>query len=118
MAAPKFAVIFWAYSSSPTRTRPAAMRWARWPIMSPCSPCRRLEAYESCQVVASIANLLAPNCDDRLKPSAITASDVGFLRGVYKMMDPGASLQVQQNQIAGEMAKSITAKAAPPAAPQ
>ena len=76
------------------------------------------EAYESCQVVPSIANLLAPNCDDRLKPSAITASDVGFLRGVYKMMDPGASLQVQQNQIAGEMAKSITAKPAPPAAPQ
>jgi hypothetical protein len=67
------------------------------------------QAYDDCQVVPSIANLMAPNCDARLKPDQISASDIGFLRGLYKM-DPGASLQVQQDQIAGEMAKTFQVK--------
>ncbi|HWY62326.1 MAG TPA: hypothetical protein VNW15_10545 [Rhizomicrobium sp.] len=63
-------------------------------------------AYESCQAVASVANEMSPGCAAALKPDAISPSDIGFLRGIYRM-DPGASLQVQQDQIAGEMQKSL-----------
>jgi hypothetical protein len=67
----------------------------------------RLEGDESCQPVPSVVNIMAPSCPDSRKPDTISASDVAFLRGVYKM-DPGATLQVQQNDIAGEMEKSLT----------
>ncbi len=70
----------------------------------------RLQGDESCQAVPSIINLWAPSCAN--KPDAISASDIGFLRGVYKM-DPGATLQVQQDQIAGEMAKTISVRSGP-----
>ncbi len=70
----------------------------------------RLKDDQSCQPVSSIVNLMAPSCAD--KPLAITASDIGFLRGVYKM-DPGATLLVQENDIAAEMAKAIPAKTGP-----
>ena len=66
----------------------------------------RSEDYGDCQLIPSIANLLTPNCDDKLKPDAITPSDIAYLKGVYKM-DAGAALQVQQNQIAAEMEKSL-----------
>lgn len=70
----------------------------------------RTEDYDDCQLMPSITNLLTSNCDNKLKPSQITASDIAYLRGVYKM-DAGAGLQVQQDQIAAEMAKSIPAPA-------
>ncbi len=57
----------------------------------------------------SITNLLTPNCDDKLKPSEITPTDIAYLRGVYKM-DAGAKLQIQQDQIAAEMAVSKAGK--------
>jgi hypothetical protein len=66
-------------------------------------------AFDSCQIVASISNLISPFCSGDLKPETITASDIAYLRGVYKM-DAGATLQVQQNEIAGEMAKSLPAR--------
>jgi hypothetical protein len=65
--------------------------------------------YDDCQLMPSITNLLSSRCDDTLKPSYITPTDIAFLRGVYKM-DAGATLLVQQNQIAGEMAKAIGSK--------
>ena len=70
----------------------------------------RTEDYDDCQLVPSIANLLSASCDDKLKPDAITLSDIAYLRGVYKM-DAGAVLQIQQDQIAAEMAKTIPAPA-------
>ena len=66
----------------------------------------RTQDYEDCQLMPSITNLLSSNCDDKLKPDAITTSDVAYLRGVYKM-DAGATLKIQQDQIAGEMAASL-----------
>lgn len=69
----------------------------------------RSEDYDDCQLVPSITNLLSSRCDDKLKPSQITASDIAYLRGVYKM-DPGANLQIQQDQIASEMAKALAGK--------
>ena len=66
----------------------------------------RTEDYDDCQIMPSITNLLSANCDEKLKPSEITASDIAYLRGVYKM-DAGATLQVQRDQIAGEMATAL-----------
>jgi hypothetical protein len=66
----------------------------------------RTEDYDDCQLVPSIANLLSSNCDDNLKPSQITPTDIAYLRGVYKM-DAGAALAIQQDQIAAEMAKVL-----------
>jgi hypothetical protein len=66
----------------------------------------RTDDYEDCQLMPSITNLLSSNCDDKQKPSEITATDIAYLRGVYKM-DAGAKLQIQQDQIAGEMAKVL-----------
>ena len=70
----------------------------------------RLDGDAGCQRLPSIVNIVASSCAQ--KPDTISASDIAFLRGVYKM-DPGASLQVQQDDIAGEMAKAIPVKAAP-----
>ena len=64
------------------------------------------KAYDSCQMVPSIANLIAPDCDDKLKPDSATASDMAYLKGLYAK-DAGASLIVQQDQIAGEMATAL-----------
>ena len=64
------------------------------------------------QLVPSIANLLSSNCDETLKPGTITPTDIAYLRGVYKM-DAGATLQIQQDQIAGEMAKAIPMQTQP-----
>jgi hypothetical protein len=72
----------------------------------------RTEDYDDCQLMPSITNLLSPNCDDKLKPDTITASDIAYLRGVYTM-DAGATLQIQQNQIASEMEKAIPVKTSP-----
>jgi hypothetical protein len=54
----------------------------------------------------SITNLLSSNCDDKLKPAEITPTDIAYLRGVYRM-DAGAKLQIQQDQIAAEMAHAL-----------
>jgi hypothetical protein len=69
----------------------------------------RTEDYDDCQLMPSIANLLSSNCDDMLKPSRITPTDIAYLRGVYKM-DAGATLQIQQDQIAAEMAAALGGK--------
>jgi hypothetical protein len=66
----------------------------------------RTDTFDSCQIVPSIANLLAPDCDDKLKPDQIAASDIAYLRGVYRM-DPAAKLIIQQDEIASEMAKAL-----------
>ena len=72
----------------------------------------RTEDYDDCQLMPSITNLLSPMCDDKLKPSEITPTDIAYLRGVYKM-DSGATLQIQQDQIAAEMQKAIPVKTSP-----
>ncbi len=64
------------------------------------------KAFETCQVAPSITNLMAPANCDKLKVQALSPADIGYLRGVYKM-DPGGTLQTQQNDIAAEMVKAM-----------
>jgi hypothetical protein len=68
----------------------------------------RTEAFETCEIVPSVVNAMAPNCDEKLKTDALSLSDIGLLRGLYKM-DPGASLTIEQDDIAGEMVKALQA---------
>jgi hypothetical protein len=67
----------------------------------------QISSLDTCQQLASIVNLLAPNCDR--KPSGLTDSDLGYLRGIYKM---GADRtgRVQQDEIAYQMQKAQDGK--------
>jgi hypothetical protein len=65
----------------------------------------RTEAYETCEIVPSIANEMASGCDPKLMPEKLSLSDIGYLRGLYNM-DAGATLKIQQDDIAGEMLKA------------
>ena len=64
----------------------------------------RAAGFETCQNMASITNLMAPDCSRR--PDGITDVDLGFLRGLYKM-NPDEPLLVQQTAITDEMVKSL-----------
>jgi hypothetical protein len=65
----------------------------------------RTEAFDACQPLPSIANLTAPNCDR--KTSAITQTDLAYLKGIYSM-DAGANLVIQQSTISAKIEAAIT----------
>ena len=67
------------------------------------------QSFEACKSIPSITNLISPNCDADLKPTAITDTDMAFLKAVYTM-DPGASLLEQQGYISDEIAKALGVK--------
>jgi hypothetical protein len=64
----------------------------------------QLNAPDSCLELPSVVNLLASGC--RLKAAGLTATDLAFLRGLYKM-SPAAGLISQQNDIAGQMKETL-----------
>jgi hypothetical protein len=57
-----------------------------------------------CRALPSILNLMAPDCPQ--KPGALTAGDVAFLRGLYKMTG-AANLRGQRDQVAYQMRQSL-----------
>lgn len=61
--------------------------------------------YGACLQIPSISNLLAPDCDDRLRTTALSDADIAFLRGVYKM-DGGDKFNLARGAILDEMEKS------------
>jgi hypothetical protein len=61
---------------------------------------------ESCPPLSSIVNLLG-SCGQ--KSSALTESDLGYLKGLYRM-GPERSLRTQQDEIAYQMERSLTGK--------
>ncbi len=61
-------------------------------------------AFEACQPVPSIANLMAPACE--LKAARLTDSDLAYLHALYAI-DPRDSLVQQRGQMAFEMKKSL-----------
>jgi hypothetical protein len=63
-------------------------------------------ADETCQIVPSVMNVMAKACGEGMATKEMSASDLGYLRGVYKM-DAGASLLAQEDGIAAEMAKGL-----------
>jgi hypothetical protein len=67
------------------------------------------QSFEDCKSIPSITNLISPSCGADLKPTAITDTDMAFLKGVYAM-DPGASLLEQKTFISDQIAKSLGIK--------
>jgi len=56
--------------------------------------------------VPSITNLLIPDCDAKLKTTALSDADLAFLRGVYKTTG-GDNLNLAMGDIVREMEKSL-----------
>ena len=78
------------------------------PIMSPCWRWPR-PIYDRCEPLPSISNLMAQGCSADKKVTAITPSDIAFLRGIYKTAIGSSSLQQQAN-INAEMAATVPAE--------
>ena len=66
------------------------------------------DSYDRCEPLPSISNLMADGCSADKKVTAITPSDIAFLRGVYKTAIGASSLQQQAN-INAEMAATVPA---------
>jgi hypothetical protein len=64
-------------------------------------------AFEACQPVASISNLVSPDCDAGLKAAKLSDGDLAYLHALYAI-DPRDSLVQQRGKIAYEMQKSLT----------
>jgi hypothetical protein len=60
----------------------------------------QLRSLDVCQELPSIVNMMAPNCDQGVE--AVTVTDLGYLRGLYKM-DADKDLLWQRNEIANRM---------------
>ena len=57
----------------------------------------------------SITNLLVPDCDAKLKTTALSDADLAFLRGVYKTLG-GDNLNLAMGDIVRQMEKSLEGK--------
>jgi hypothetical protein len=62
----------------------------------------QLNSLDTCQQLSSIVNLMAAGCDQKI--DGLTATDLAYLRGLYKM-GSDKSLLFQQDDIADVMAK-------------
>lgn len=67
----------------------------------------QLSSLETCQGLASITNMLVSGCAQGA--DAITANDMGYLRGVYQS-DPALSPQAQKNEIGRRMLQAVAGK--------
>jgi hypothetical protein len=56
----------------------------------------QMEPLKECQPLGSIMNLFTPDCANH--PVAMTVTDEGYLRGLYKM-DAAAAARAQRDQI-------------------
>jgi hypothetical protein len=63
-------------------------------------------SQDECQQLPSILNLLARACAAADTASEMSESDLGYLKGVYHMMDDG-TLAIQQNQIAYQVKQGL-----------
>jgi hypothetical protein len=64
------------------------------------------QAFETCQPLASITNLLTPGCDATFKPNTISSNDIAYLKALYKM-NPDNMLAGQQSDIAHQMETAL-----------
>lgn len=62
------------------------------------------QSFEACAPIASITNLLSHGCDATATTSEISANDLAYLQGLYRV-DPRASFTHQQGEIAMQMNK-------------
>jgi hypothetical protein len=64
----------------------------------------QVSGLDTCQALPSIVNMLAPGCTQVTR--ALTANDLGYLRGLYAM-GPGGNLRGQEDAIAFAMQRQL-----------
>jgi hypothetical protein len=64
------------------------------------------KAFETCEKMETIANMLVPRCDLDNRITGLMPGDIAFLKALYKA-DSGGTLVAQQAAIAGEMKKLL-----------
>jgi hypothetical protein len=62
---------------------------------------------DGCQQLPSVLNMLAENCGQ--KTNALTANDIAFLQGLYKM-GPDRTARIQKGEVAYQMQQSLEGK--------
>ena len=62
------------------------------------------QSFESCVPVASITNLVSPDCAMTVKTGAMSGADLAYLQGLYSI-DPRASVLHQKSGIASALQK-------------
>jgi hypothetical protein len=62
------------------------------------------QSFEACAPIASITNLVSHGCDAAVTTSEISANDLAYLQGLYRI-DPRASFAHQQGEIVMQMNK-------------
>jgi len=67
----------------------------------------QLSTLDACQQLPSIVNMLTSGCSNPVQ--ALTANDLGYLRGVYKM-GPDRNFRSQQDEIAYQMQRTQDGK--------
>jgi hypothetical protein len=67
------------------------------------------KAFETCEKMETVANLLVPRCDLNNRITGLMPGDIAFLKALYKA-DSGGTLVAQQAAIAGEMKKLLAAE--------
>ena len=67
------------------------------------------KAFETCEKMETVANLLVPRCDLNNRVNGLMPGDIAFLKALYKA-DAGGTLVAQQAAIAGEMKKLLNAR--------
>ena len=68
------------------------------------------QAFEKCEKMETVANLLVPRCDLDNRVTGLMPGDMAYLKALYKA-DTGGSLVAQQASITAEMKKLIAAEA-------
>jgi hypothetical protein len=64
------------------------------------------EAFDSCQKMETVANLLVPGCDPGNRINGLMPGDTAFLKALYHA-DMGGTLGLQQSAIANAMKKGL-----------
>ena len=67
------------------------------------------KSFEGCQNLPSIANLWAADCDPLRKVSALSTSDMAYLRAIYQI-PPDMPRNIQEDSIAKWMKKNLERK--------
>jgi hypothetical protein len=65
------------------------------------------KAFETCEKMETVANLLVPRCDLNNRVTGLMPGDIAFLKALYRA-DSGGTLVAQQAAIAGEMKKLLS----------
>ena len=68
------------------------------------------QAFERCEKMETVANLLVPRCDLDSRVTGLMPGDIAFLKALYKA-DTGGNLVAQQASITAEMKKLVASEA-------